>query len=523
MSSTFTLSRPVLAGLTLCTVGLLVYQLCTAIYRIFLHPLRKFPGPKLAAVSFLYEGYYDVLKSPGGQFTYEISRLHNLYGPVVRISPEEIHVKDSEWFDVLYTGPGHIRDKWERSNRANGSKGSVASSVPHDLHRARRTAINPFFSKRAVMQLEDSVRNKVGLMCRKITDLARTESVVDIGTVLTALTLDVISEYCYDESYGCLEQPGFAPQWKRVMIQGFEGAPLRKNLPALFQLMEMLPTWTLKQLMPEIGLFLGAKENADRQSAAVWNDLNSHTAAKGPDDERDDEKRQKTIFHGIMNSKLPPREKTIERLSDEAFVLIFAGGETTAQVSTVILVELLRNSDLLQRLRKELDDVMGGHLPESRRLEDIPLMKAVVQEGLRVAAPVTNRPMLIAPNEDLQCNGWAIPRGTPISMSFQDVLFDPAIFPSPRKFDPDRWLRAAERGERLDKYLVSFAKGSRSCVGINLAYTEMYLCIAALVHGFEMELYDFDHKRDLETVRDCFIGLPSKDSKGVRVKVQGRR
>lgn len=107
-------------------------------------------------------------------------------------------------------------------------------------------------------------------------------------------------------------------------------------------------------------------------------------------------------------------------------------------------------------------------------------------------------------------------------MSLKDVLFDATIFPDPHDFDPDRWLRAAEQGERLDRYLVTFMKGSRGCVGINLAYSEMYLAIAAIVHGFDVELYDFDAKRDLDTVRDCFIGLPSKESKGVRVRLRPR-
>jgi len=43
---------------------------------------------------------------------------------------------------------------------------------------------------------------------------------------------------------------------------------------------------------------------------------------------------------------------------------------------------------------------------------------------------------------------------------------DPLLFPSPYKFDPDRWLRAAERGERLEKYVVPFSKGSRACIGL---------------------------------------------------------
>lgn len=107
-------------------------------------------------------------------------------------------------------------------------------------------------------------------------------------------------------------------------------------------------------------------------------------------------------------------------------------------------------------------------------------------------------------------------------MTLRNVLFDPNIFPSPNTFNPDRWLEAEERGMRLDQYLVTFSKGSRACLGINLAHSEMYLGIAALVSRFDMELYDFQRERDLDTVRDCFIGLPTKESKGVRVKVSAR-
>jgi hypothetical protein len=49
-----------------------------AIYRLFLHPLAKFPGPKLAALTTWYEGYYDVIKK--GRFTFHLETLHKRYG-----------------------------------------------------------------------------------------------------------------------------------------------------------------------------------------------------------------------------------------------------------------------------------------------------------------------------------------------------------------------------------------------------------------------------------------------------------
>jgi cytochrome P450 len=51
-------------------------------------------------------------------------------------------------------------------------------------------------------------------------------------------------------------------------------------------------------------------------------------------------------------------------------------------------------------------------------------------------------------------------------MSYYFVHFNPTIYPSPEKFSPERWIGSQQRGERLDKYLVPFSRGSRMCIGI---------------------------------------------------------
>jgi hypothetical protein len=65
--------------LALTLVGLVILTYCVrTIYSVFLGPLAKFPGPKLAAATLLYEFYYDVICK--GQYTWKIKELHQQYG-----------------------------------------------------------------------------------------------------------------------------------------------------------------------------------------------------------------------------------------------------------------------------------------------------------------------------------------------------------------------------------------------------------------------------------------------------------
>ncbi len=69
---------------TLFIAVAIFYPLCLTLYRLVLHPLAKFPGPKLAAASYWYECYFNVFKPPGpGQFMYQVEHMHKVYGNLI--------------------------------------------------------------------------------------------------------------------------------------------------------------------------------------------------------------------------------------------------------------------------------------------------------------------------------------------------------------------------------------------------------------------------------------------------------
>lgn len=77
-----------------------IYILFVAVYRLHFSPIAQIPGPRIAALTSLYEFYHDCIHL--GQFYYQIQKLHEQYGPIVRIGPNEVHIKDPDFFDRIY-------------------------------------------------------------------------------------------------------------------------------------------------------------------------------------------------------------------------------------------------------------------------------------------------------------------------------------------------------------------------------------------------------------------------------------
>ena len=193
---------------------------------------------------------------------------------------------------------------------------------------------------------------------------------------------------------------------------------------------------------------------------------------------------------------------------------------------------LINQPQTLARLRKELQSAVTdpSQLPSLTRLEDLPFLYAIIAEILRHTYGLVSRLPRIHTTEAVQLhsqhNGIAIDYlvspGYPISMTSVHVHKNPKIFPDPHAFFPERWLDSkGNRRKDLDKYFLSFSKGTRQCLGINLAYAELYICIAAIVlrMGDRLDLYETT-REDVEVARDVFAMRPKKESKGIRVLVR---
>lgn len=110
---------------------------------------------------------------------------------------------------------------------------------------------------------------------------------------------------------------------------------------------------------------------------------------------------------------------------------------------------------------------------------------------------------------------------TIISTTQNDINFSPDIFPEPESFVPERWLDK-EEFKRLSKYMNPFGRGTRSCIGLEVANLEIYILAGRLFSpksGLKLKIHETSYEEDIAVYHDFFSPFP-KGFNGIRVFVE---
>ncbi|PLN76118.1 cytochrome P450 [Aspergillus taichungensis] len=197
---------------------------------------------------------------------------------------------------------------------------------------------------------------------------------------------------------------------------------------------------------------------------------------------------------------------------------------TNALAMTLFFV--LRQDDSQEKLRKELEpifDKQQGCVPKYVELEKLPYLSACLKEGLRLGTGNLGGIPRVSPDQDIHFNEWIIPKGTAVSMSSYWMHVDPDIFPNPDEFNPSRWIDSVDNSEHMKQMLqsfVPFGKGSRSCIGVQLAYVQLYHTMAHLFRpGSPRLLLHETEEHDIKPVRGLLFTLPREGARGLRLQI----
>lgn len=386
------------------------YLVSLFIARLYFSPIARFPGPRLAAVSYFYEFYYDFICR--GQYEFKIEYLHEKYGPVIRINPGELHVSDPDFYSQVFVSSSVRKSSRPVSHRnAAPSRESTNTTLDHDHHHRRRKALDPYFSRAMVTKLEPEIQTLVQRMHERLWTFRGSGKPVNLFEVFSALAADVITGYCFGTRWDSLEKEDFNADIAHVHNSYTKLMPLFRLFPTLLDLSLGIPEWMITD--PGVAEMQKHKHRIEKQ---VQDTRTSTTTAQKPvkATENGDRFHHSTIFDELLErSSLPPSELTDQRLTDEAITLVGAGLVTTAHTLAFISFYLLNQPGTLAKLRLALEPLMARYpavKPSWTQLEAVPYLNAVVTETLRMHG-VLRRNARIFPEDDVRCGEWTIPAG----------------------------------------------------------------------------------------------------------------
>lgn len=194
------------------------------------------------------------------------------------------------------------------------------------------------------------------------------------------------------------------------------------------------------------------------------------------------------LFQGLERADLDPWSKYPKDLTVASEMLdhLAAGHETSAITLTYLMHELSKRPELQDALRAELltltppityplsrtGDLM--QIPNPRSTDSLPLLQAILLETLRRHAAIPGPQPRITPYNQptpIKLGQYSnIPGGVRVSALAYTLHRNPAVFPNPEEWKPERWLHASkEQRTEMDRWFWAFGSGGRMCIGKNLA------------------------------------------------------
>ncbi|CAD6445536.1 da207784-86f9-43fb-b67d-03a6ef638b7e [Sclerotinia trifoliorum] len=483
-----------------------VFWISRAFYRLTLHPLASFPGPKFAAISvwWLYrEGKARDIET-------SLRALHKKYDThILRIGPNELHIDDVSVYDEIYSQKYRFLKEPDFYASFNAANTVFSEGVPA-AHRELRKIISPFFSRQRIVAVEPTIYAKVNLMVNKMRDF-QDQGAIHLYSAIRCLTVDFISEYSFGKSFGLLEDAKdhtFRPGILLAFDMATEVIITFRYFPIVRHFTNLLPASLMAVFSERIS-------KVKELGMALADAMSSFDKARA-----DGQKFEHLpLFDPLSNMS----KKYIEA---ECLDIMVAGSDTTATCLGYLMNAVIANPDILQKLRAELD----AGLPDKDanwpllELEKFEYLTACIKETLRCAIPVPGRLPRVVPTPQpgappFIVDGKVIAPGSIVGISARAMHYNESVWgPDSEVFKPERWLEPDSN--QLEKFLVAFGKGGRQCLGMNLAYAELRIATSKLFRCLDMSLDSKMTKKDLNQI-DYFT--TTFEGTGVRVLVRGER
>ncbi|XP_040920902.1 cholesterol 24-hydroxylase-like [Toxotes jaculatrix] len=397
------------------------------------------------------------------------------YGPVCRVNIlhyASVLITCPEMTKEILMSPKYPKDKlvYRRLFNLFGQRflgNGLVTAHNHEQWYKQRRIMDPAFSSLYLRGLMGTFNERAEKLMDKLSEVAESKTEVNMLKLVNCVTLDVIAKVAFGVDLDLLTNTSPFPNAIETCLKGM----MHYVRDLLFE------------YKPQNRPFINEVKEACRllrTTGAKWIQERKTMIQNGGNVPKD-------ILTQII--KAAGKEESMTK-EDEEFMLdnfvtfFIAGQETTANQLAFCIMELARHPDILEKARKEVDEVIGMKQDISYdNLGELTYLSQVLKETLRLypTAPGTSRDVI----EDIVVDGIPIPAGITCFFSSYVAGRMEKFFKDPLTFDPDRFHPDAAKPYYC---YYPFALGPRSCLGQNFAQMEAKVVMAKLLQRFEFTL-----------------------------------
>ncbi|KAI1213085.1 cytochrome P450 3A13 [Annulohypoxylon truncatum] len=422
------------------------------VWRSIASPLRKVPGPRISLFTSWVLKYHEF---HAHRTTY-VHSLHQKYGPVVRIAPNEVSFASLEGVKEIYGsgGSGYNKTEFYDLFTVYGRR-TMFSTLNKEDHAKRKRVLADRYANTNILKSGsiDGIKERSRRFIERCS-----KSIGGSCDIFICL---------HDYAFDCVTHHLFHP-YGSDSLRNLKDEEIMKQVTFDDSLQNRLIRYYNPSLHKIIGnvLSLFAKP---RETPLADDLVMSATAKTGP--------AQFTLL-----SRMQDKNYNMEHIDMAAESLdhMAAGIDTTGDALCFLMWEISqpRSFYVQRRLQEEL---LAN--PDAG-FDKLPFLDAVISEGLRCFPAIPMSLPRYVPSGGRTIDGYYVPEGAIVScQAYSAHRIDENVFPQPGTFDPDRWLQEAGELDRK-RLFFAFASGGRGCIGKHLALAEMKILLRDVYSRF---------------------------------------
>ena len=483
----------------ICCLGLIVWSF----FNRYGRGLHRFNGPFLASLTSVW-GMWNVWATSDRP---PYVHLHELYGDVVRLSPNKLSFSRPEAVRDIY-GPNGLTKKSDLHLVSQQTSRGVAfqtlfSTTDTKWHDSVRRCVNFAFSMTTMVQYEAYVNDTIRVFLQQIesrfTGQQRQAGIIDFPKWLHYFTDDAITNITYGKRIGHMEAGEDVNGILAFMYANSIHHILFGQVPDLDLVFRKNPIrmWLNRHgwfnPLPSKSVPFAMKRQQERRQLLAEKKIEG------------DSEEQTLTDKFIHAAEAHPDVMGNTEVLAMGLSIIAAGSDTTAISLSAVFYYLLKNPECCRKLTEEVDAAFCAKSAQHATFytisfteaQGLPYLSACIKEAFRLHPATRWFPERVVPASGHTICGERIPGGTIVGVSAWVLHRNTDIYGEDvETFRPERWLSSeTEKVREMDRMLSHFGSaGNYTCMGKNIALLEMYKCVPAVIRYFEVRAFP---KRDV--------------------------